>query len=191
MGCGLGQNVRQLLHAGVSASKLGAIELHMELFDLGLDLFQDRSTHPSPDVLVEDLVKGQSEALNNKATILHAANLFHLFNWNNQQTIARKLSNFLQAQVDGEEEKRVFIFGRQVGSLTPGERETSRGSEERYLHNQESFQRLWDTMYPVTGCKWKVEVETLGKMPPGYGYLGEDARYQRFVVWRVPKRFCK
>ncbi|KAJ4393587.1 hypothetical protein N0V93_002800 [Gnomoniopsis smithogilvyi] len=191
VGCGLGQNLRQLIHAGAPASKLGAVEKRHELYDLGLELFQDRFAHPQPELLVEDLIHSQSQVFLRRATILHVANLFHLFDWTNQLAIAHRLSNMLQDQLEGEEEKRVFIFGRQVGSLTPGARETKQGAEERYLHNQESFQRLWDSMYGVTGWHWKVEVEMLGKMPPGYAYLGEDARYQRFVVWRIPKTFSK
>lgn len=182
MGCGLGQNIRQLLYAGVPALKIGAMEMPRALFDVGLQLFRDIFSQLSPNLLVADLIKGDTQRFARTATILHVANLFPLFDWRNQLIVAHNLTKFLQAQVEGEDEKRIFIFGSQVGSLTPGEREAGQEWEERYLHNQESFQRLWDTMYWVTGWQWKVEVEMLGNRPRGYDYLGDNARYQRFVV---------
>lgn len=187
VGCGLGQNLRQLLHAGVPALKIGAVEIRKDLFEVGFELFKDRHLNPHPDFIPGDLIKDPMARFRRKATILHAANLFHLFDWPDQLFIAHTLSNFLQAQLEGEDEKRVFIFGRQIGSFTPGGRQAGQGTEERYLHNQESFQRLWDTMQWVTGWQWKVEVQMLGRLPPEYEYLGGSARYQRFVVWRIPR----
>lgn len=180
------------MRAGAPVSKLSAVEMRPELYELGWELFQDRSIDPQPELLVKDLIKSQSPVFNKTGTILHVANLFHLFGWTNQLAIAQRLSNMLQDQGEGAEAKRPFLFGRQVGSLTPGEREANQGGEERYLHDQNAFQRLWDNVDSVTGWEWKVEVEMLGEMlgemPPGYAYLGENARYQRFVVWRNPQK---
>lgn len=126
-------------------------------------------------------------ALDARVSMVHAANFFHLFSWREQVRIGVRMTRFVRGQGgEGGGQAGAFIFGRHVGSLEPGDRSFGLHlSEEKYLHDQASFQRLWDEVGEATGTKWRAEVEMLGKMPPGYGYLGEAARYSRFVVWRL------
>lgn len=189
LGCGVGQSVRQLAHAGVPPARLLAADLRGALFArVGFRLFRDRerlagATFVEGDVL--DPEDAGMRALDGRASMVHAANLFHLFSWEEQVRLGVRMTRFVQGkgERDGEE---VFFFGRHVGSLEPGDRSfASHLSEEQYLHDQESFQRLWDEVGEATGTRWKAEVEMVGKMPPGYEYLGEAARYSRFVVWQV------
>lgn len=182
MGCGIGQNVRQLAHAGVAASRLLASDLHGDLLDLGFEMFQDRekmkdATFLAGDVFNEDGLRG----LEGKVAIIHAANFFHLFPREKQVAAGARMVRFLRPDA-----KNAFIFGRQIGSLEAGERETASSSRPTgfFLHDQASFQALWDDIGKVTETKWKVEMEMLGNVPEGFAYLGEGARYTRFVVWR-------
>lgn len=185
LGCGLGQSVRQLAHAGVPPARLLAADLRADLARVGFRLFRDRgrlagATFVGGDVL--DPEDAGLRALDGRASIVHAANFFHLFSWEDQVRIGARMTRFVR----GREGEEVFFFGRHVASLEPGDRSfASHLSEEQYLHNQESFQRLWDEVGEATGTKWRAEVEMLGKMAPGYEYLGEAARYSRFVVWRL------
>lgn len=146
-------------------------------------MFQDRekmkdATFLAGDVFNEDGLRG----LEGKATMIHAANFFHLFPRENQVVAGVRVVRFLRSDA-----KNAFIFGRQVGSLQPGERETASSSRptEFFLHDQASFQALWDEIGQVTETKWKVDMEMVGVVPEGFAYLGEGARYTKFVAWRA------
>lgn len=183
VGCGLGQNIRQLILAGVSPARLSAVDLHPELLDIGFELFRDReriedATFFVGDVLKKDNNNAELQKLDGKVTMIHAANFFHLFPWDEQVSAGIRMTELFDP-----DQKDCFIFGRHVGSLEPGARTASTLSEELFLHDERSFQKLWDEIGGKTETRWKVEVDVLGKMPPGYAYLGEAARYCRFVVW--------
>lgn len=182
LGCGLGQNIRQLAQAGVPATKLFAVDLRADLMAVGFDMFQDRERLAAASFVTGNVLAADNaglEKLDGQVSIVHAANFFHLFSWDAQRQIGVRMNKLLQGKDDA------FVFGRHVGSLEPGDRAfASHLSEEQYLHNQESFQRLWDEVGEQTGSRWEAKVEVIGKMPPGYEYLGEAARYTRFAVWR-------
>lgn len=192
IGCGLGQNLRQLVHAGVAPSRLLAVDLRWELLDLGFELFRDRermegggATFLAGDVLQRDHddngggCKAGLRELHGVASIIHAANLFHLFSWEKQVVAGIRVAKLLRSDAEN-----AFIFGRQVGSLKAGARTPSTRSEESFLHDEATFQTLWDEVGQATGTTWKVKMEMLGAMPPGYEYLGEGARYCKFAIWR-------
>lgn len=186
LGCGLGQSLRQFAHAGVLPARLIAADMRADLFtEVGFRLFRDRERLAGATFVEGDVLNAEDtglRALDGHVSIVHAANFFHLFSLDEQVRIGIRMTRFVQ----GREGEEVFFFGRHVASLEPSDRSfASHLSEEQYLHNQESFQSLWDRVGEVTGTRWRAEVEMLGKMAPGYGYLGEDARYSRYVVWRL------
>ncbi|KAF3761609.1 hypothetical protein M406DRAFT_342375 [Cryphonectria parasitica EP155] len=185
LGCGLGQNIRQLASAGVPPARLCASDLRPELMELGFELFRDRDvlggedeaaavTFVAGDVLDPD--EAVLSRLDGRVSIVHAANLFHLFGWDAQARIGIRVARMLRGGgAEEEEKKKAFVFGRQIGSLQPGAREVHESAaEEKYLHDQNSFQKLWDKVGKETGTRWRVEVEMLGKMPPGNQCEQED-----------------
>lgn len=199
LGCGLGQNIRQLVHAGVPPGRLVAVDLRGSLMELGFELFRDRDAllgkekgvlFITGDVLANSSGEDELAQLDGKVSIVHAANLFHLFGWREQVVLGKSIVKFMQVVKGSRSKERPqFVFGRQVGSLVGGARVNTEQQqlrdEEMYLHNEESFQRLWNEVGVATGTQWRVEVEMLGKMPPGYEYMPPEARYTRFVAWRV------
>lgn len=185
VGCGIGQDVRQLAHVGVAPSRLLASDLYAGLLDAGFDMFRDREAKmKGATFLVGDVFnKDELRGLEGQATIVHAANFFHLLSRDKQMVAGARLVQFLRC--DAQE---AFIFGRQMGSVEAGERETTSSQPTRvFLHDQASFQALWDEIGQVTQTKWKVDVEIIGVVPEEYAlaYLGEGARLTRFAVWRV------
>lgn len=189
IGCGMGQNLRQLAHAGVAPSRLLGSDLHSGLLEVGFELFRDRermevggATFVAGNVLEKpgEAGEGGLRELDGKATIIHAGNLFHLFSWEDQVVAGTRMTKLLRPDA-----KDPFIFGRQVGSLKPGARTRATRSEELFLHDEATFQALWDEIGQATGTAWKVEMGMLENVPPGFAYLGEAARYTRFVVWKV------
>lgn len=187
LGCGLGQNIRQFAHAGVAPEKLFAVDLRQDLMELGFDAFGDRERLRGATFAAGDVLKDDDEALkglDGRVSIVHAANFFHLFGWDAQIAAGVRVAKFLEGRAED-----VFIFGRQVGSVTPGKGRLASMEKpdgvHQFLHDQESFERLWDEVGEMTGTKWKVEVDMLGPMPAGYAYMGESARYSRFAIWRM------
>ena len=86
-----------------------------------------------------------------------------------------------------------LMFGRQVGTTKPGEyaRRTDK-SRTRYLHDPDSFRKLWDAIGEKTGMKWKVIAE-LRKVK---GWQSEkqkehgagDSRMMHFEVHRLEQQ---
>lgn len=183
MGCGIGQNLRQLAHAGVAPSRLAGVDLHQELLDIGFEMFRDDDKMRGATFVAGDVLSGNGlEALEGTATMIHAANLFHLFSWEKQVEAGVRMASLLRPEASD-----ALIFGRQIGSLEPGVRvgATTTRSEELFLNDQATFQRLWEEIGKATETSWKVDLEFLGAIPPGFEFLGEAARRCRFTVWRV------
>lgn len=163
-----------------------ATDLHQILLDLGFELFQDREKMKDATFVAGDMLDNDDTGLRileGKATIIHAANFFHLFSREAQLIAGTRMVKFLRSDAND-----ALIFGKQIGSLEPGEKMPSSAtlrSEGLFLHDQATFQALWDEIGQATRTKWKVEVEMMMKVPPGFEFLGEAARYSRFVVQRI------
>lgn len=182
VGCGLGQVLRWLASQGVDPAKLYGTDLLSAYLDLGFELFRDRKKFAKDHFVQADLLKpdmGPMAALEGTVTMVHAANFFHLFAWEQQMRVALKLVKLLRRDA-----KDAMVFGRQLGSASSGNMTNPKG-DVRWLHNEESMQRLWDEVGEKTGTEWRVEVKLLKKLPfliPGYP---EDTHYIGFTVCRV------
>jgi SAM-dependent methyltransferase len=187
LGCCVGQVLRQLAFDGADSSRLFGSDLEPRFMEMGYELFRDRetlkSTFVAADILRDDggiRTPGSAcsgagswydggrkrsarppedddplSLLDGKVSIVHAASLFHLFTWDQQVRAARRIVRLLNPT-----DPRVFIFGRQVGCLDPGSQKGPRG-EGRYLHNAESWQRLWDEVGILTHTKWRTQVDVI------------------------------
>lgn len=163
MGCCVGQVLRQLTFEGVDSSRLYGTDLEPRFLDAGYDLFKDRdkcnATFVAGDMLSQN---GQTDegderlkVFDGKMNIIHATSFFHLFSWENQVRAAMRMVRFLDA-----DDPDVVIFGRQVGTTTPGDREGAGGSK-KFLHNAVSWQELWDEVGKATGTAWRTEVNEM------------------------------
>jgi hypothetical protein len=161
VGCCVAQTIRYLVMSGADPSRLYATDLQADFWEIGYDLFRDRDRLPETTFVAGDLLDPADEnlaRLDGKATLVHAAHFFHLFSWDDQVRAAERIVKFLDMERGNCE-----VFGRMIGSSKPGV-----AGRDRYLHDETSFQRLWDEVGERTGTRWKVHLDVLGPLP---GYL--------------------
>ncbi|KAM0669532.1 hypothetical protein ACQRIU_003094 [Beauveria bassiana] len=154
IGCGFGQALRQLRADGVAGSKLFGADIESRFISLGYDLFRDKDTLGAT-FLSGDLLDPDDERLDMLAgrfTIVHADSFFHLMSWTEQLYAAKRLIVWLRKDTNNG-----FIYGKHAGTIHPAE--VALAGSRPYLHNRQSFQRLWDEAGEMTNTKWRVEVE--------------------------------
>ncbi len=191
LGCCVGQVLRQLAHSGVDPRRLAGADLHRAFIDLGYDLFRD-----SPDTapftfavgdLLDDGEAGRAyDTLVGGFTMVHAANFFHLFTWDQQVKAAVRIVGFLGERDNSSAEKngRLRIFGVQLAHRVAGDYAIVPGSPaKRFLHDAASFRRLWDEVGARTGRRWRTAV-TAQRDGVGAALAGNpDVMYVRYGVW--------
>ncbi|KAI1446502.1 hypothetical protein F5Y02DRAFT_64234 [Annulohypoxylon stygium] len=187
VGCCVGQVLRKLAFDGVDPSRLFGTDLEPRFIEAGYDLFKDRNklkaTFAVGDMLSlggeSSTSDGNLEVFDGKMNIIHATCFFHLFTRENQIRAAQRMVRFLNP-----DDPDVMIFGRQVGTTTPGDREGAKRS--RFLHNAASWQELWDEVGKLTGTAWRTELDEMedsDALLDGHG--DETLRGIRFCVFRL------
>ncbi|RYP42603.1 hypothetical protein DL767_000127 [Monosporascus sp. MG133] len=186
VGCCVGQVLRQLAFEGVDSSRLYGIDSEPRFISAGYELFRDRDTLKATLVAGDVLASGEkgegddaSRLLNGKMTIIHAMSFFHLFSWQAQVRAAMRMINFLKP-----DDADVMIFGRHVGTTDPLDVEGRQG-RQRYLHNAETWQDLWDQVGELTGTRWRTEVEFIDKAGIAMGGADGTVRRMRFGVYKA------
>ncbi|KAJ6080081.1 hypothetical protein N7467_009834 [Penicillium canescens] len=153
VGCAVGQELRQLVFDGVPSENLFASDLRQDFFDIGYDLFNDRDSLKSHFIMADifddnsDLVRN----LANKIDIVNAASFFHLFDWDKQVIIAKRLIGLLHDKPGS------LLIGRQVGRVDPPPPEKKHEAGKHYRHNPATWKKLWEQVGSETGTKWEVE----------------------------------
>ncbi len=188
LGCCVGQALRQLAADGVDGARLFGTDLHREFIELGYELFRDRDTFAATfaagDMLKQPAGDGDGDsdlsALEGKVTMVYAGNFFHLFTWDQQVVIARRLVERCLRPGTSD----ALFMGTQIGSVVPGEVAPS-GRSRRYWHDGASFQRLWDDVGAATSTAWRAEVNALSDDPVPLPGFGKDTRYLRWTVSQV------
>ncbi|PHH86623.1 hypothetical protein CDD83_9978 [Cordyceps sp. RAO-2017] len=180
LGCCVGQVLRQLRAAGVQGSRLIGTDVQPEFIDIGYDLFQDRH-YLGASFVVGDMVDPDDtrlDKLRGKVTIIYASSFFHLFTWTQQLYIGKRLVSFLKPHI-----RNALIYGRQVGTTRPGE--SSAGMASAYLHDRDSFQRLWDEIGRLTKTRWKVEMEVVGEATYLLQRLERGSLPMSFTIYQI------
>lgn len=179
------QTIRQLAFDGVDSARLYGTDLHAEFIELGYEQFRDRqslqATFVAGDLLIPDADYGTSAiatTFDGKISIAHAANFFHLFSWDSQLVICERIVRFFRRGLGAE--NPAVLFGVHMGSLKPGDMRV--GAFRVFLHDQSTFQSLWDEVGRKTGTSWKVSMHAMATAPPKPNAYGEDARAMRYVV---------
>ncbi|KAH0350239.1 hypothetical protein KCU81_g2702, partial [Aureobasidium melanogenum] len=160
LGCCFGQDIRRLVADEVSDEALIGSDLHQGFLDLGYDLFKDKDRLRAK-FIAADVFEAQSELtpLEGNIDIIHASSFFHLFGWEGQKQIARRVVQLLKPKKDS------LLVGRQVGNIRAHEEESSAsGSGNMFLQNIESWKQMWKEIGEETGTQWKVEA-TLEEWP--------------------------
>ncbi|KAL6886127.1 hypothetical protein HDV57DRAFT_489776 [Trichoderma longibrachiatum] len=179
VGCCVGQLLRKLVQDGIEPTRLFGTDLHPEFIAIGTELFNDARSGLT--LVAGDMLDPEDktlEELDGKVTLVHAANFFHLFNWEEQVKAGTRIVRFLQpGTVDA------MVFGRQIGTHRPREGE---GRMNSFLHNQESLQKLWDEIGTKTGTRWRLEVSFIEERRVDLPGFGEEDRYIRFGIYQCP-----
>jgi hypothetical protein len=152
IGCCMGQDIRILVHDGAIAENLYGSDLKKDFWEIGYDLFLDRSTLNTKFIEADvfDVESGLKE-LDGKLDIVHAASFFHLFDWDGQVKAAKRVVQLLKPKPG------VLIFGRQGGNSQAGDIKHVIKDQTAYWHNPESWARLWKQVGDETGSNWETE----------------------------------
>ncbi|XXG96252.1 hypothetical protein Hte_002533 [Hypoxylon texense] len=184
VGCCVGQVIRQLAFDGVHPSRLYGTDLEPRFLDTGFDLFMDRDRFKTAFVAGDMLKGGEGDeglkVLDGKMGVIHATSFFHLFTWEDQIRAAIRMVRFLVPH-----DTEAMMFGRHVGTTTPGDREGAGGSK-RYLHNAESWQKLWDEVGRLTGTSWRTELNDIEEPSTHLQSIADGSlRPMRYGVFRA------
>jgi len=120
--------------------------------------------------------------LEGKVDIIYAGSFLHLFNYEQQVAVCKRIVGLLKAR------KGSLVLGRQAGNVEAGERvHRTNAVQSMFRHNEESFRKMWAEVGEATGTKWKVDVQ-LFTQSDDWGRRnalhGPDGRAVRFTVWR-------
>lgn len=109
-----------------------------------------------------------------KFDIIHAASFFHLFDWEDQVRLGRRVVKLLKPV------KGSVVFGRQRGNVSAGEYE-HRTNEKgtMFRHNEDSWRSMWELIGEKTGTAWEVKgwleiSEDFGRRQEGEGERDAD-----------------
>ncbi|EXV05933.1 S-adenosylmethionine-dependent methyltransferase family protein [Metarhizium robertsii] len=181
LGCCVGQVLRQLRHDGVQGNQLFGTDVQSKFVEIGYDLFQDQDEFGATFV-VGDMLDPDDTRLDDllhKVTIIYAGSFFHLFNWTQQIYIGKRLVGFLKRGT-----KNALIYGRHIGTTRPGPSPLGNDMSP-YLHDKDSFQRLWDEVGYLTNTKWAVEIEPAGEKIVDVPRIDRDAQPVNFVIHQI------
>ena len=145
-------------------------------------MFLDKETLNSRFVTgdVFDPESGLNE-LNGKIDIVYTGSFFHLFDWDEQVKIAKRLVKILRPQ------KGSLVLGRQVGNLTAGRfQHRTNAQGMMYRHNVESLVSMWKEVGEATGTEWKVEAR-LDTAWRTVGDFGKDKDMTEGPSWHNPE----
>jgi SAM-dependent methyltransferase len=170
IGCCMGQDIRALVHDGAIEENLFGSDLKKDFWDIGYDLFQDRSTLKTK-FIEADIFEAESglKELDGKLDIVHAASFFHLFDWEGQVEAAKRVVRLMKAKPGA------LVFGRQGGNLEAGAVTHLVKGQSAYSHNPQSWAKLWKQVGNETGSKWDVDA-----------FLGEEDIAKRSSANIVP-----
>ena len=194
LGCCFAQDIRKLIHDGVSSNSLYACDLKPEFLELGYDLFADRDSCKAHFFAV-DVLRDLGDAdegrectlakLKGEIDFVYAASFFHLFSWDDQVRITKWVVQVLRPR------KGSMVFGRQTGIVRGQEterrvrKEKDEGKGPIWRHDVESWKRLWDLVGEATGSKWEVWAELYDSPHTLQHWSGEGVRMLRYEVTRL------
>ena len=194
LGCCVGQDLRKLVFDGCPSDKLYGADLRSDFFGVGYELFLDRDKLNSRFLQADVFDPASSlSQLDGKIDIIYAGSFFHLFEWDDQVRVARRLVAVLRAQPGS------LILGRQAGNLKPGSfASATTPTRTVYRHDVTSFRNMWEQVGQETGTSWRVE----GSMEDAEGWRAPtiqariesneqaastghaSTKRMRFAVWR-------
>lgn len=146
-------NVSNQVFDGVPSENLYASDLRQDFYDIGYDLFNDHETLKA-EFIVADIFDDNSDLVKNltkKIDIVNAASFFHLFNWDQQVLVAKRVVGLLNDKPGS------LLIGRQVGRVDPPPPDDKEAAGKHYRHDVATWKKLWEQVGAETGTEWEVE----------------------------------
>ncbi|MCJ1306706.1 hypothetical protein MMC25_000349 [Agyrium rufum] len=183
LGCCFAQDLRKLAYDGCPGENLYACDLRPDFIDLGFDLFRDKDSlkahFMTGNVFEEGGALGELEGT---IDVLYAASFFHLFNYEEEVAVAKRVVKLLKPV------KGSVLFGRQRGNIKPGTYpHRTNASGTMYRHDASTWKQMWKEVGEATGTEWDVRAE-LNHGSEGQrndSLMGSDDRNLYFEVERV------
>ena len=157
--------------------------------DIGYDLFSDKSSLKTTFIAADVFDQNSAlQQLDGKMNVVHGASFLHLFDLEGQVNACKRIVKLLR------DEPGSMFLGRQIGNLVAS---TQAGrlnpNKQRYRHNVDSFQKMWQQVGDETGTEWKVEAhfgkEDLYAMAKEAcienSFVPEGSRWLSFAVRRT------
>ena len=165
---------------GFPARNIYGCDSNSDFINLGYDLFLDRERLESTFIRANILGTGADlDILKGQLSIINAGLFFHLFKWDEQIIIAKRLIALFRPQ--GES----LITGRQIASPSAARAgfkvDPIVGS--CFVHTEETWMKLWKIIGDETGTTWDVSI----KSEPALNLTklaGDDAFFLVFIVRR-------
>ncbi|KAF4628591.1 hypothetical protein G7Y89_g9556 [Cudoniella acicularis] len=153
MGCGLGQDLRQLAFDGAPSHSLYGADIEPSFWELGNDLFRDRDRFHGQFIEI-DLLAPAAEILARvqvSLDIIHVSGVLHLWDQYSQTKAIRTLVTLSKTgtEICGSQ------MGRATGSAAPP---WIQGSQVPFLHDRNTFRALWDEAARQSKTRWDIEV---------------------------------
>ncbi|KAM3068380.1 hypothetical protein ACMFMG_009517 [Clarireedia jacksonii] len=170
LGCCVAQELRSLAyHASIPTAQLYGTDYNPSFLKSSYKIFNDADSDYTlipANILDPNFFQITFRHLVHKFSIIHAALFMHLFTWEQQLQVCE---NVVQLMID--QEGALFV-GCMVGKRGGGEAE-----QGRWLHDENSWLRLWGEVWERLGTtgSWKVqgELRELGDV------AGDDSIYYR------------
>jgi SAM-dependent methyltransferase len=161
LGCGFGQNIRQMILDGAPAENLAGGDISTELTECGYDYFLDRDRLASKMHIFDILEPTPGDVfhqLHGSVDVVNAAMFFHLWDRPTQIRACVNTISLLKPQPGSK------IIGWQIGRSPGGEvlRPVATAGNKckwTFQHDPETWEKLWKEIGELTGSEWKVEAE--------------------------------
>lgn len=128
--------------------------------------------------------QGALDKVDGKIDIIYAGSFLHLFSWDEQIKVCKRMIRILKPQ------KGSLVFGRQTGNLKGQEvaRAIHNANEASkvWRHDPGSFEKMWEVAGEETGTKWKAwaQLDTGEGMGPDH-WAEKGLRRLKFEVERT------
>jgi len=157
LGCCFGQDIRRLVADGVPSENCYGSDLRLDFMQIGYKLFLDEDALKT-EFIAGDVFDPESnlKKLEGNMDVIHAAAFFHLFGWDEQKAIARRVLKLLKPQKDS------LLVGRQVGNVKGGEfPHRTNPSRSMFRHDNETWKQMWTEIGTEMNVQLSVESQLL------------------------------
>lgn len=181
LGCCFGQDVRSLVYDGAPPEQIWGTDLQSGFIELGYELFQDKETLKSHFLAADVLDTGSCLAqLDHTIDVTYAGCFFHLFDWEQQVQVAKRIIQLLAAQ------KGSLVIGKQVGHVTADEKPFQIPSGGIvWRHNVASFRRMWEEAAGQSNGQWRVNAWLSDEGSFKEAWRDADTRWLMFEIERL------